>query len=165
LVELEHAGKLRELVTQNIDGLHQAAGSSGVLELHGTIHVAKCLDCGRRTPMQEQLDRVRAGDPDPACSRCGGIQRSATIAFGKGLDAEVFRAAGEAAARCDLFLAIGPSLSVQPAALLLPVAQRLGARCVILNADPTPFDDRADAVIRHPIGQVLPRIVAYAGLG
>jgi NAD-dependent deacetylase len=76
LVELERTGKLRALITQNIDGLHQAAGSSGVLELHGTIHLAKCLECDLRTPMQEQLDRVRAGDPDPACPACGGIQKS-----------------------------------------------------------------------------------------
>ena len=84
LVELERAGKLRALITQNIDGLHQVAGSSpdAVLELHGTIHVAGCLECGHRTPMQEQLDRVRAGEPDPPCTECGGIQRSATIAFG-----------------------------------------------------------------------------------
>jgi NAD-dependent deacetylase len=134
-----------------------------VLELHGTIHEAKCLDCGLRTPMQEQLDRVRAGDPDPLCSRCGGVQKSATIAFGEPLDAEVFRMAGDAAARSDLFLAIGTSLVVQPAMLLLPVAQRLRARCVIVNADPTPFDDHVDAVIREPIGAVLPRIVARAG--
>jgi NAD-dependent deacetylase len=123
LVELERAGKLRALATQNIDGLHQAAGSRDVLELHGTIHLAKCLDCGRRTPMQEQLDRVRAGDPDPACTECGGMQKSATVTFGEALDREVFRAAGEAAADCDLFLAIGTSLAVQPASLLLPVAR------------------------------------------
>jgi NAD-dependent deacetylase len=165
LVELERAGKLRALATQNIDGLHQAAGSRDVLELHGTIHLAKCLECGRRTPMQGQLDRVRAGDPDPACTGCGGVQKSATVAFGEGLDRDVFRAAGEAAADGDLFLAIGTSLSVQPASLLLPVAQRLGARCVIVNADPTPFDERADAVLRDPIGEVLPKVMAAAGLG
>jgi NAD-dependent deacetylase len=91
LVELERAGRLRALITQNIDGLHQAAGSEEVLELHGTIHRCRCLGCGFETPMQQQLDRVRAGEPDPACERCGGIQRSATIAFGQSLDGAVLR--------------------------------------------------------------------------
>ena len=89
LVELERSGKLRTLVTQNIDGLHQMAGSQAVLELHGTIRQAKCLECGRRTPMQEQLDRVRAGEADPPCTACGGIQKSATVAFGESLDGSV----------------------------------------------------------------------------
>jgi NAD-dependent deacetylase len=110
LVELEHARKLRRLITQNIDGLHQVAGSGPevVLELHGTIHAARCLECGRRTPMQEQLDRVRAGEADPPCTVCGGIQRSATIAFGQSLDPDVLEAALEASRPCDLFMAIGP---------------------------------------------------------
>jgi NAD-dependent protein deacetylase/lipoamidase len=165
LVELERAGKLRALITQNIDGLHQVGGSSPevVLELHGTIHVARCLDCGHRTPMQEQLDRVRAGEADPPCTECGGIQRSATIAFGQSLDHGVLEAALEASRRCDLFLAIGTSLTVQPAASLCGYAQRAGARLVIVNAEETPLDDRADAVLRSSIGEVLPRLVGGRG--
>jgi len=128
-------------------------GSSRVLRLR----CSSIRTRGRRTAVK------RAGDPDPACTECGGMQKSATVAFGEGLDPDVFRPAGEAVADCDLFLAIGTSLAVQPAALLLPVAQRLGARCVIVNADSTPFDDRADAVIRDPIGEALPRVVAAAG--
>ena len=161
LVELERRGRLRALVTQNIDGLHQAAGSSPelVIELHGTIHRARCLACGRETPMQEQLDRVRAGEVDPPCAACGGIQRSATIAFGQALDHDVLERAIKASTGCDLFLAIGTSLQVTPASLLCAMAQRTGARTVIVNAEPTPFDERADAVLRGRIGDVLSPIV------
>jgi NAD-dependent deacetylase len=160
LVELERRAKLLVLMTQNIDGLHQATGSEGVLELHGTIHDAVCLSCGHRTPMQTQLDRVRSGEPDPACSECGGIQKSATVAFGQHLDTLVLQAAIAASSACDLFLAIGTSLTVQPAALLAAQARRDGARLVIVNQGETPLDDRADAVLRAPIGEVLPAIVA-----
>ncbi|HYG72062.1 MAG TPA: Sir2 family NAD-dependent protein deacetylase [Actinomycetota bacterium] len=164
LVDLERAGKLFALVTQNIDGLHQAAGSDPDLtfELHGTIHRARCLRCGRETPMQEQLDRVRAGEPDPPCRACGGIQRSATIAFGQQLDLQVLRHAMGAANHADVFLAIGTSLMVEPAAHLCSVALDAGARLVVVNAQPTPFDDRADAVLREPIDEALPRLVAEA---
>jgi NAD-dependent deacetylase len=163
LAELERRGALLALMTQNIDGLHQAAGSQRVLELHGTIHQAKCLSCDRRTPMQEQLDRVRAGEPDPACTECGGIQKSATVAFGERLDPLVLETAMVASSACDLFLAIGTSLVVQPASLLAAEAHRRGAHLVIVNQGDTPLDDRADAVLRDPIGQVLPRIVRDAG--
>jgi NAD-dependent deacetylase len=161
LIDLERSGKLRALITQNIDGLHQAAGSDAdlVIELHGTIHRAKCLACGRETSMKEQLDRVRAGEADPPCGECGGIQRSATIAFGQPLDHDVLDRAIRASTGCDLFLAIGTSLQVTPASLLCAMAQRTGARTVIVNAEPTPFDERADAVLRGRIGGVLPAIV------
>jgi NAD-dependent deacetylase len=159
LADLERRGIMLALMTQNIDGLHQAAGSEQVLELHGTIWLAKCLSCGRRTRMQEQLDRVAAGDPDPACTDCGGIQKSATIAFGEQLDPLVLETAVVASSACDLFLAVGTSLSVQPAALLAEEAHRRGARLVIVNQTETPLDDRADTVLRDPIGEVLPRIV------
>ncbi|HZN42330.1 MAG TPA: Sir2 family NAD-dependent protein deacetylase, partial [Actinomycetota bacterium] len=117
LAELGRSGRLLALITQNIDGLHQAAGSEDVIELHGTVHLAKCLSCGRRTPMREQLDRVRAGEPDPPCVDCGGIQKSATVSFGEQLDPADLDAAFAAAAVCDLFLAVGTSLTVQPASL------------------------------------------------
>jgi NAD-dependent deacetylase len=161
LVELEAAGKLRGLITQNIDGLHQAAGSSPgtVLELHGTIHQARCLECGQRTPMQEQLDRVRAGELDPPCGECGGVQKSDTVLFGEVLDRHVLRPAIEAAETCDLFVAAGTSLLVYPAAALCGVAIQAGSRCVIVNAEPTPLDVVADAVFRGAIGEVLRAIV------
>jgi NAD-dependent deacetylase len=159
LAHLERRGTLLALMTQNIDGLHQAAGSQKVLELHGTIWLAKCLSCGRRTSMQEQLGRVVAGDPDPACTECGGIQKSATVAFGEQLDPLVLETAVVASSACDLFLAVGTSLSVQPAALLAEEAHRRGARLVIVNQGETPLDDRADVIIRAPIGVVLPVII------
>ena len=163
LADLERRGTVLALMTQNIDGLHQTAGSSKVLELHGSIWYAKCLSCGHRTRMQEQLERVRSGDPDPDCSECGGIQKSATVAFGEQLDPLVLETALVASTACDLFLAIGTSLMVQPAALLAEEAHRRGARLVIVNQGETPLDARADAVLRDPIGEVLPRIVELAG--
>jgi NAD-dependent deacetylase len=167
LVELERAGSLRTLITQNVDGLHQAAGSDPerVLELHGTIHIARCYGCGTRTPMREQLERVEAGEPDPHCRTCGGIQRSATVAFGEQLDPAVLAAAGEAAAACDLFLAVGTSLTVMPAAGLCGIAHRSGAELVIVNAEPTPYDDLAAAVLRDPIDEVLPAIAGAPRTG
>ena len=162
LVDLERSGKLRAIVTQNIDGLHQRAGSSPdlVIEIHGTIHEVACLSCGERRPMREALDRVAAGEPDPPCTSCGGILKSATISFGQALDPDVLQRAVEVSATCDLFLAVGTSLTVQPAAGLVEVAASAGARVVIINAQPTPYDALADAVIDTPIGDVLPALVA-----
>ena len=164
LVDLERSGRLRAIVTQNIDGLHQRAGSSPdiVVEVHGTLHEVQCLDCGARTPMTEALDRVDAGEADPPCRRCGGILKSATISFGQALVPEVLAAAVAAAQDCDLFLVVGSSLSVQPAAGLTTVAHRHGARVVIVNAQPTPYDALADAVLREPISTALPALVGAA---
>jgi NAD-dependent deacetylase len=161
LVDLERAGRLRAVVTQNIDELHQRAGSSPerVIELHGTMFAVECLDCGVRSSMTDVLERVDAGDPDPACLRCGGIQKSATISFGQPLRSEVLAAAVRVAAVCDVFLAVGTSLMVQPAASLCQVAVTHGARLVIVHADATPYDGLAAAVLRGPIGEVLPRLV------
>lgn len=164
LVALERSGRLRGLITQNVDGLHQRAGSSPglVTEIHGTIWFAQCLGCGERTPMEATLQRVRDGDEDPHCRDCGGIIKSATISFGQALDPDVVQAAADAATDCDLFLAVGTSLTVHPAAGLCELAVRAGARLVIINAQPTPYDDLADAVINEPIGESLPRLVATA---
>jgi NAD-dependent deacetylase len=162
LVDLERQGRLRALLTQNIDGLHQKAGSSPslVLELHGTVHEVACLTCGERTLMREVLDRVEAGQADPACPTCGGILKSATISFGQALDAAVIEAAADAAADCDVFLAVGTSLTVHPAAGLTDLAEAHGARIVVVNAEPTPYDELADLVVREPIGTALPRLLA-----
>jgi NAD-dependent deacetylase len=161
LADLERQGRLRALLTQNIDGLHQRAGSSPdvVLELHGTIHEVECLSCGDRTTMDSAMDRVDAGDADPACLVCGGILKSATISFGQLLDPEVIGAAAEAAADCDVFLAVGTSLTVHPAAGLTGLAAGAGARIVVVNGEPTPYDDVADLVVREPIGTALPRLL------
>jgi NAD-dependent deacetylase len=161
LVDLERRGKLLAILTQNIDGLHQAAGSSPdtILELHGTIHRVRCLDCGDVTAMRDQLDRVRAGEPDPACRVCGGMLKSATIAFGQSLDPDVLERAVRAATDCDVFLAVGTSLTVTPASALCGFALRADRPLVIVNAEPTPYDDRAAAVLRGAIGEVLPQVV------
>jgi NAD-dependent protein deacetylase/lipoamidase len=160
LVELERRGNLHALVTQNIDGLHQQAGSSvdKVVEVHGTMRDAMCMQCAWRGPMEPVLDRVRAGEDDPACERCGGILKSATISFGQPLLPRVIGRALRAAEQADLLLAVGSSLQVYPVAGMVPAARASGARIVIVNAEPTPFDDLADAVLRQPIGEVLPAL-------
>jgi NAD-dependent deacetylase len=167
LVDLERQGRLLALLTQNIDGLHQRAGSSPslVLELHGTVHEVSCLSCGERTSMRSALDRVEAGEADPACLGCGGILKSATISFGQALDAAVMDAAAEAAATCDVFLSVGTSLTVHPAAGLVDIAAQCGARVVVVNAQPTPYDRIADLVVREPIGSALPRLVEPLSAG
>jgi NAD-dependent protein deacetylase/lipoamidase len=160
LVELEKRGQLLALVTQNIDGLHQRAGSSPerVIEVHGTVHDAVCLRCEWRGPMREVLDRVRAGEEDPHCTRCGGLLKSATISFGQALVPDVIARAMQAAEKADVILAIGTSLQVYPVAGMVPAAKAAGARIVIVNAEPTPFDGIADVVVRSPIGAALPVI-------
>ena len=157
LAALERRGRLDLLVTQNIDGLHLLAGSSPerTIEIHGSIRDTACLHCGDRRPMRETLERVRAGDPDPACHACGGILKSATISFGQNLDPALLRRSEAAAAECDLFLAVGTSLTVYPVARLPELALAAGARLVIVNAEPTPLDDVAHAVLRGSAGQVL----------
>lgn len=167
LVVLEKRGKLHTLITQNIDGLHQRAGTDPerVVEIHGTIHWTVCMSCGDRRPMPEVLERVKAGESDPPClapngaTTCGGILKSATISFGQSLVPEDLARAESAASRCDLLLAVGSSLTVFPAAGLAPLARQSGARLVIVNAEPTPYDDVAHAVLRAPISEVLPAIV------
>jgi NAD-dependent deacetylase len=161
LVALERRGKLDTLITQNVDGLHQAAGSSPerVVEIHGTMHEVVCLDCGERAPMERALARVRAGEDDPPCRSCGGVLKAATISFGQGLVPEDLRRAERAAARCDLMLAVGTKLSVFPIAGVVPVAKHAGARVVIVNAEPTDMDELADAVLRGPISSLLPSLV------
>ena len=162
LVELEQRGKLHALITQNIDELHQQAGNSAarIIEVHGTMRRAMCWGCGRRLPMQEVLERVRAGDPDPACLACGGILKSDTISFGQALVPAVIERALAAAGEADLLLAVGSTLQVHPAASVVPVAKAAGARIVIVNDQPTPMDAIADALLRGPIGSVLPAVCA-----
>lgn len=161
LVELERQGKLHTLVTQNVDGLHRKAGHSPerVVEIHGTVLEAVCLSCNWRGPMSQTLDRVRAGEADPACLHCGGILKSATISFGQALVPEDLARAERAAAEADLLLAVGSTLSVYPAAGLVPIAVRQGAALVIVNAEPTTYDDLAEVVLRGSISEVLPGIV------
>jgi NAD-dependent deacetylase len=165
LVDLERSGRLRALVTQNIDGLHQKAGSTPekVIEIHGTLWFVSCLSCGDRMPTREVLDRVDAGEADPECRECGGILKTATISFGQALDESVMDAAIDAARDCDVFLTVGTSLQVYPAAGLVDLAEGMGARVVVVNAEPTPYDHGADVVLRDPIDEVLPRLVSASG--
>lgn len=161
LADLERRAPLRAVVTQNIDGLHQLAGTSPELlvEIHGTLREVMCMGCGDRAPMERALDRVRAGEQDPPCRSCGGILKSATISFGQSLIQEDLERALRAASGSDVFLAIGTSLTVYPVAHMPRRAVDAGARLVIVNAEPTPYDGLADAVIRDPIGEILPAIV------
>ena len=161
LVDLERTGRLSAVVTQNIDGLHQRAGQDPdrVLEIHGTIHRTQCVDCGWQGPTAAVLARVEAGEQDPPCTDCGGILKTATISFGQPLRRELLRAAVRVARDCDLFLAVGSSLTVQPVASLPEVALRSGARLVLVNAQPTPYDRVAAVRISRPIGEVLPDLV------
>jgi NAD-dependent deacetylase len=148
------------VVTQNIDGLHQKAGTPAgrVVELHGTIFSVVCVSCGDRSPMAGALSRVEAGEEDPDCPRCGGILKSATVMFGQRLDPGVLAQAERAAQRCDLFLAIGTTLTVEPAASLCGLAVAAGAALVVVNAEPTPYDSLAAEIVREPIGMAVPRI-------
>jgi NAD-dependent deacetylase len=161
LAGLEKRGKLHALITQNIDELHQMAGNSPgkVIEVHGTMRKVVCMECGMTAPMQKALDRVRAGEEDPPCRSCGGVLKSATISFGQNLVPEVIDAAMRAAEEADLFLAIGSTLQVYPVAGAVPLARQAGARIVIVNAEPTQFDDIAHAVFRESISKVLPDLL------
>ena len=160
LVSLERRGKLHALVTQNIDELHQIAGNSPgrVVEVHGTMRKFMCWGCGTRGPMQSVLERVRAGEEDPRCEDCGGILKSDTISFGQNLVPEVIDRAMRVAGEADLFLSVGTSLQVYPIAGAVDIARQAGAKIVILNAQPTPFDGVADAVLPGSISEVLPAI-------
>jgi NAD-dependent deacetylase len=162
LAELERSGRLRGLVTQNIDGLHQKAGSGSVrpvIEIHGTIHEVECLSCGDLTPTPQVLVRLDAGETDPDCRRCGGILKTATISFGQELRRDVLAEATAAAYAADLFLAVGTSLTVQPAAALAGAPLETGAKLVVVNAEPTPYDVVADAVLRSELTETLPALV------
>ncbi|HUG86793.1 MAG TPA: Sir2 family NAD-dependent protein deacetylase [Euzebya sp.] len=161
LVQLERRRKLVGLITQNVDGLHQAAGSDAekVIEIHGTMHEAVCLGCDYRVPMQVVLDRVRLGEADPPCPDCTGILKSATISFGQGLVARDLLRAEVVAQNCDLMLAVGTTLAVYPVAGVVPIAKRYGAKVVIVNAQPTEMDDLADAFLAGSISEILPRLV------
>jgi NAD-dependent protein deacetylase/lipoamidase len=164
LVEMEKNGRLHALITQNIDGLHQRAGNSSekVIEVHGTVHEVRCMNCHWRGPMQATLERVRAGEEDPGCRSCGGILKSATISFGQGLDPQVIDRALHAAEEAELLIAIGTSLSVYPIANAVPLAKSAGAQVIIVNAQPTAMDSVADLVLRGAIGETLPQLVQSA---
>lgn len=165
LVRLEERGSLHTLVTQNVDGLHQSAGSdpSRIVEIHGTSRFAICWTCRLRSPMQVFLERVRAGEEDPGCEVCGGIVKSDTISFGQNLVPEDLDRAMDAARGCDLLLAVGTSLAVYPIAGMVPLAVRAQSPVVIVNGQATEMDHLATAVLRGAISDLLPRLVDPVG--
>ncbi|AXK88187.1 Sir2 family NAD-dependent protein deacetylase [Nocardia farcinica] len=161
LVDLERAGRAVTIITQNVDRLHQRAGSSPqrVVEIHGNMFEVVCVGCDYETGMADVLARVEAGEPDPACPECGGILKAATIMFGQQLDQRTMTKAALTAQTSDIFLAIGTSLQVEPAASMCALAVDAGADLVIVNAEPTPYDSIATEVVHEPIGTALPRLV------
>lgn len=163
-VELARQGKLTVMITQNIDGLHQRSGLDPklILELHGTTAEAACLSCGDRIPMDEAVERVAKGEAAPRCRSCGGLLKPATVSFGQAMPQDVLMQSQQAAQGCDLFLAVGSSLVVQPAASLPLVAKQSGAKLIIINRTETPLDDMADLVLRDEIGTVLPGMVSVS---
>jgi NAD-dependent deacetylase len=165
LVELERRDKLLAVITQNVDGLHQKAGTDPekVVEVHGTVTEVVCMSCDERAPMERALARVRAGEEDPACRTCGGILKSATISFGQQLVPRDLMRAEQAALTCDLLLAVGSTLVVYPVAEVVPIAKSAGAKVIIVNAAETGFDYLADVLIRESIADVLPRICGWDG--
>jgi NAD-dependent deacetylase len=157
LAALHKAGRMPLLITQNIDGLHQGSGlpREAVIELHGNGTYATCLSCAERHELHEIRPDYEATGAAPQCRTCGGMVKSATISFGQAMPKEAMRRAEAASRSCDLFLAIGSSLVVYPAAALPLVAKRAGAKLVILNREPTDLDADADLVIRADIGETL----------
>jgi NAD-dependent deacetylase len=162
LVDFEGSGRLRSVITQNTDGLHLVAGQSPeiVREMHGNMRQWFCDDCGEQGPIQDMVDRVLAGDPDPRCPRCGGITRATVILFGENLDPDLLDLAWADAEAADLLVAIGTTLVVQPVASLVHVAVSHGAGLIIVNAEGTPYDRVADAVLRGDIQDIVPQIFA-----
>jgi NAD-dependent protein deacetylase/lipoamidase len=160
LVSLQRQGRLLAVLTQNIDELHQRSGipADRVVELHGSMWHVVCWSCRRRSPMAAALERVRAGEADPACQVCGGVLKSDTVSFGQALDPLILEHAEEVASRCDVMLAVGSTLSVHPAAGYVPIAKRAGAAGVVVNGEPTAYDHLADSVVRGSISDVLPQL-------
>ncbi|MFI5794277.1 SIR2 family NAD-dependent protein deacylase [Streptomyces sp. NPDC051677] len=165
VAELEKSGVPVRVITQNVDGLHQLGGMPArkVLELHGSARSFVCTGCHARGPMEDALARVEAGEEDPPCLECGSILKSATVMFGERLDPVVLGQAVAITKACQVFVAVGSSLQVQPAAGLAGVAADHGARLVIVNAEATPYDERAGEVIREPIGTALPKLLRQLG--
>lgn len=160
IAALVATGKMPAVITQNIDNLHQASGLSDdqVIELHGNGTYAVCLDCRTRHELPDIRSRFEATGEAPCCQACGGIVKSATVSFGQAMPAGRMRAALELALASDLFLVLGSSLVVYPAASLPSLAKENGARLVIVNREPTPLDDLADIVIAGEIGPILSKI-------
>lgn len=160
IAELEERGHLAAVVTQNIDELHQRAGSRRVLEVHGTAMRVHCLTCDKRWTAEEMQPRLEADELELLCDACGGLLKSMTVSFGQTLPADVWMDAMQFARKCDVFIAMGSSLVVYPAAELPQTAKRHGAKLAIINRDDTPLDPMADVVIHAPIGETMTALMA-----
>ena len=158
LAELEKMGKLKSVITQNIDGLHQEAGSTRVIELHGTTRIIHCVDCSQEYVFDDVFALLEKELP-PLCKKCRGILRPAVVFFGESLDPEVLQLAYDEVNSCDFLLAVGSSLVVYPAADLPVRAKQAGAMLAIVNIDPTPLDDMADFIIHGQAGRVLSDVI------
>ncbi len=159
LADLEKMGKLKCLITQNIDGLHQDAGNSNVIELHGTNRKAVCLNCGKLWSIEDIQARLEAGDRAPVCDTCKGFIKPATISFGQAMPEEEMIKAFGCASSCDLFLMIGSSLQVEPAASIPREAHRAGAKLIFINRTDTQWDHLATVLFRENAGEVLSTII------
>jgi NAD-dependent deacetylase len=161
IAEMERLGKLDCVITQNIDGLHLKAGNSRekVIELHGTALTVSCLSCKKKYDRDEIQDRLRGGLKVPYCDTCGGPLKSDTISFGQPMPEKETEEAFRRSSLCDLFIVIGSSLVVQPAASMPLLAKQNGAKLVIINRDPTPYDDRTDMAIHGQAGPVMAKIL------
>ena len=166
LVDLERSGRLVGIVTQNIDGLHQAAGSDPdlIVEVHGSVRRAVCLKCGHEQPIEVVLERVENGDLDPRCQvgdiACGGLLKSATISFGQQLNPLSMPRAAAIATSCDVLLCLGSTLGVYPVASIVPLAKEHGAKLIICNKGQTSMDDVADVLVDGDLAEILPALLA-----
>jgi NAD-dependent deacetylase len=163
IAELERLGKLDCVITQNVDGLHLKAGNSEekVIQLHGTAVFVSCLSCQKRYDRDEIQERIRNGKRAPRCDDCGGFLKPATISFGQSMPEKETEEAYHRSSLCDLFIVIGSSLVVQPAASMPVIAKRNGAKLVIINRDPTPYDDTADLVIHGQAGPIMGTVLDH----
>ena len=163
IAELQRRGHIAAVITQNVDGLHQDAGSDPVIELHGTNRMAACQHCWTTWPYTDILARWERGEAAPACELCGGPIKSKTISFGQAMPEDEMRVAADITLQADLYIAIGSSLVVEPAASFPRHAKRAGASLVILNNQPTPLDDIADLIICEPIGATMRTLLQRLG--
>ncbi len=159
IAELERMGVVKAVITQNVDGLHQAAGSRNVIELHGNLRYAVCMSCGRRIPLSEAVRKAREGEIPPRCPHCGGVLKPDVVFFGEPLPREELERAFSEAEKADVVLVVGSSLVVYPAAYIPELALQKGAKLIIVNMEPTRLDHLAHVVIRGKAGEVLPLIV------
>ena len=161
IVELEKMGKLDCIITQNVDGLHQKAGNSeeNVFQLHGNMKMAVCLGCRKRYPLDDVVDRVKSGEDDPGCEGCGGILKPDGVFFGEALPQRELSEATTRSSRCDLFIVIGSSLVVYPAAYMPNYAVNAGANLVIVNREPTHMDRSAHIVIHAGAGETMSKVM------